>query len=556
MTPALREKVMKGHGLCFSSSLPSEAMESSETLGLGNAKTIKEKTKEDSVTQITYSVLGFPTQPSHLQSNLFNLKYFGSQSSKHYPVLTNPASSFSVYHKHCMQRSLEEQNCSKTRNPLGNSTNAHFNQIINPASREQVEGENLLAVTTHSSSGMGKPLEPRIIESSSVEEKQLSNCKWHWKNGFLSKSLFVTAEKKEGNVFHQAHHNAPERKTGCNPSSKEQELNFRLCQCVNKQQALLSRAKRAQKHLQILLAKHVVKHYNQQIQYFVKHQLQRMKTFHNPSRMSGGSCLRYAEICPENINLEARVNKHLQRDFTVARGEVQLFARSATGLLSHVEKSLDSDATCSSSSEDEEEEISRRVVALNYRSDWQWLVDRAKIGCRWTWLQAQISEMEYKIQQLTDLHRQIHATKGMVILEEMPTPKDIPKKPTQLTGGEALVHTAGHSQAHLERQGAWPENDFEISPSSPTLLLRNIEKQLAGHLDHAIVVAPVILRRRDERGPFLFQQLAARPAAPEEEKERQAKAESFLRFGGEHVRSHQAGSEFPEEKTVQNEDCI
>nr|XP_056717203.1 KAT8 regulatory NSL complex subunit 1-like protein [Euleptes europaea] len=479
MTPALREKVMKGHGICLPPSLSSKAMESSETLGMGNAKTVKEKIKEDSVTQITYSVLGFPTPQSNLQSDLFSLKYFGSQSSKHYPLLTNPNSSFSIYNKHCMQKNLEEQNCFKARNPLFNSTNTHFNQIINSESREQVQGGNLLSVTTQNSSETGKPSEPRITESGHVEERQLPNCKWHWKNGFFSKSLFANTEMKEGNVFHQVHHEALETTMDCSPSSKEQELNFRLLQCVNKQQALLSRAKRTQKHLQILLAKHVVKHCDQQIKYFVKHQLQRMNALHNPSRMSGGSYHRCAEIRTGSNNLEARVNKHLQRDFTVAPGEIQVFTRSATGILSHVEKSLDSDATCSSSSEEDDEQISRRAVALKYRSDWQWLVDRAKIGCCWTWLQAQISEIEYKIQQLTNLHRQIRATKGMVVLEELSTPKDILKKQTQWADGEALLRTTGNSQAHLERRDAWPENDFEISPSSPTLLLRNIEKQSA-----------------------------------------------------------------------------
>ncbi|KAH0621700.1 hypothetical protein JD844_023277 [Phrynosoma platyrhinos] len=107
----------------------------------------------------------------------------------------------------------------------------------------------------------------------------------------------------------------------------------------------------------------------------------------------------------------------------------------------------------------------------NYTSDWKWLVERAKVGCCWTWLQAQISELEYKIQQLTDLHRQIRATKVLLVV-----PKDILKKQT---AQEALLNTTGNSQASLERQDAWPEHDFETSPSSPTLLLRNIEKQSA-----------------------------------------------------------------------------
>lgn len=66
----------------------------------------------------------------------------------------------------------------------------------------------------------------------------------------------------------------------------------------------------------------------------------------------------------------------------------------------------------------------------------------------------------------------------MVILEEFPIPKDILKRQTQLSDQEALLNTTGNSQAPFERQDAWLEHDFEISPSSPTLLLRNIEKQV------------------------------------------------------------------------------
>lgn len=51
------------------------------------------------------------------------------------------------------------------------------------------------------------------------------------------------------------------------------------------------------------------------------------------------------------------------------------------------------------------------VVHSNCSTEWKWLVDRARVGSRWTWLQAQISELEYKIQQLTDVHRQIRASK-------------------------------------------------------------------------------------------------------------------------------------------------
>lgn len=65
-----------------------------------------------------------------------------------------------------------------------------------------------------------------------------------------------------------------------------------------------------------------------------------------------------------------------------------------------------------------------------------------------------------------------------MVLEEFPFPKDILKKQIQLTDQEALLNATGNSQAAIERQDSLPEHDFEMSPSSPTLLLRNIEKQV------------------------------------------------------------------------------
>ncbi|PNJ85133.1 KANSL1L isoform 8, partial [Pongo abelii] len=159
--------------------------------------------------------------------------------------------------------------------------------------------------------------------------------------------------------------------------------------------------------------------------------------------------------------------------------EIQRFAFSATGLLSHVEEGLDSDATDSSSDDDLDEYTLRKNVAVNCSTEWKWLVDRARVGSRWTWLQAQISDLECKIQQLTDIHRQIRASKGIVVLEECQLPKDILKKQIQFADQAASLNILGNPQVPQECQDPVPEQDFEMSPSSPTLLLRNIEKQSA-----------------------------------------------------------------------------
>lgn len=362
MTPALREKAMKSHGIYLSPSLSSRTMESSETLGMGSTRSAKEKVKDGSVTKITCSVLGFPTSQSNHNNDCFNLKLFGSQSSKHYPLLISPNSAFSVNNKNCMLRNSEEHNCSKMRNPLCNSTNTHLSQINNSDSEEQIRGEAFSETTAQNILEMGKLLNSCLSESSNTDERQFPNCKWYRKNGFFGKALFVNTEAKKGELFHQLRHDALEGKMNCNPNSKEQELNFRLLQCVNKQQVLLSRAKRTQKHLQLLLAKHVVKHCDQQMKCFVIHQLQRMKAFHDSNRAWGSSCYNCTDIKSESNNLETNENKGIQHDFSFVPSEIEMFAHTTAGLLSQVD--LDSDVTCSSSSEDDDERISGKVVAV------------------------------------------------------------------------------------------------------------------------------------------------------------------------------------------------
>uniref|UniRef100_A0A8D0KST3 KAT8 regulatory NSL complex subunit 1 like n=1 Tax=Strix occidentalis caurina TaxID=311401 RepID=A0A8D0KST3_STROC len=478
MTPALREAATKGHGIHLSPSLSSRAMESDTALCMENSRAVEEKIKEDSIAQITCSVLGFPTAEPSLRNDIFSVQRFGSPpSSKCYQSVLLMSTNSAFSNKTSKQMKAGEPNCSKMRNSLHNGADTSFGQISHSEPEEQVKGETFSETTSPNLAETQRLLDSNVTESSNAEEMQLLNGKWYKKNGFLGRALEVCAETIKGDLLHQILHGPSEGILSCTP----EEVYARLLQCVTKQQMEISRAKRTQKRLQMLLAKHVIKHCDQQLKCFVKHQLQRMKVFHEPARFLSSSSLRCTEGWPENntTTLESSSSTDVQNGVSVAPGEIRGFALSTGGLLSRVEKDLDSDATCSSSDEDGEEQTVRTTVEASYTSEWKWLADRARIGSRWTWLQAQISELEYKIQQLTDLHRQIRATKGMVILEEFPFPKDILKKQIQLTDQEALLNATGNSQAAIERQDSLPEHDFEMSPSSPTLLLRNIEKQSA-----------------------------------------------------------------------------
>uniref|UniRef100_A0A8C2TTJ1 KAT8 regulatory NSL complex subunit 1 like n=1 Tax=Coturnix japonica TaxID=93934 RepID=A0A8C2TTJ1_COTJA len=416
MTPALREAATKGHGIHLSPSLSSRAMESDTTLCMENSRAVEEKIKEDSIARITCSVLGFPTAEPSLRNNIFSVQHFASPpSSKHYQSVLLMSTNSAFSSKTGKQMKSGEPECSRMRKALHNGANTSFGQISHSGPEQQVKGEAFSETTSPNLAETQRLVDSNVTESSNAEEMRLLNDKWYKKNGFLGRALGVCTETIKGDLLHQILHGPSEGILSCT----REEVYARLLQCVTKQQMEISRAKRTQKRLQMLLAKHVIKHCDQQLKCFVKHQLQRMKVLHKPARFSSNSSLRCAEGWPENTaaTLESSSSADVQNGVCVAPGEIRGFALSAGGLLSRVEKDLDSDATCSSSDEDYDGQTVRTAVEASYTSEWKWLADRARIGSRWTWLQAQISELEYKIQQLTDLHRQIRATKSAQLSE-------------------------------------------------------------------------------------------------------------------------------------------
>lgn len=479
MTPALKEATTKG--ICFSS-LPN-TMESDKMLCMESPRTVDEKLKGgDTFSQM----LGFPTPEPTLNTNFVNLKHFASpQASKHFQtvLLMSSNSTLNKYNENYNQKKVMESNCSKLKNVLCNGSSIQLSKICPSHSENEFIKKELSDTTSQCMKDIQIVLDSNLTKDTNVDRLHLQNCKWYQKNALLDKftdtkikkGLLQCTQKKIG----PSHSDVP---TSSSAAEKEEEVNARLLHCVSKQKILLSQARRTQKHLQMLLAKHVVKHYGQQMKFSMKHQLPTMKIFHEPTTVLSNSLLEHTEIKPE-VNILASENKFwddTNNGFSqCTAAEIQRFALSATGLLSHVEEGLDSDATDSSSDDEVDEYTIRKNVAVNSSTEWKWLVDRAQVGSRWTWLQAQISELEYKIQQLTDIHRQIRASKGIVILEECQLPKDILKKQIQFSNQAVSLNTSVNSQVPQRSEEPLPEHDFEMSPSSPTLLLRNIEKQSA-----------------------------------------------------------------------------
>ncbi|KAL8164697.1 UNVERIFIED_CONTAM: hypothetical protein K2H54_002747 [Gekko kuhli] len=66
-------------------------------------------------------------------------------------------------------------------------------------------------------------------------------------------------------------------------------------------------------------------------------------------------------------------------------------------------------------------------------------MERAAIICRWTWLQAQVSDLEYRIRQQTDVYKQLRASKGPVVLGDLQH-EDLMKQPNRL-GSAAVVNS-------------------------------------------------------------------------------------------------------------------
>ncbi|XP_072760036.1 uncharacterized protein Nsl1 isoform X2 [Anoplolepis gracilipes] len=107
--------------------------------------------------------------------------------------------------------------------------------------------------------------------------------------------------------------------------------------------------------------------------------------------------------------------------------EVESVSGALSTQLHIIESNLDSDCTASSSGGESCDEMQtfnnphQQSLLISKRAAWRYAQDRAGVASRWTWLQAQISDLEYRIRQHNDLQRQIRAAKGLVVLENAET---------------------------------------------------------------------------------------------------------------------------------------
>ncbi|XP_049717574.1 KAT8 regulatory NSL complex subunit 1 isoform X3 [Loxodonta africana] len=207
----------------------------------------------------------------------------------------------------------------------------------------------------------------------------------------------------------------------------------RITALLRRQADIESRARRLQKRLQVVQAKQVERHIQHQLGGFLEKSLSKLPNLESLRPRSQLMLTRKAEAALRKAASETTTSEGLSnflKSDSISE-ELERFTASGIANLRCSEQAFDSDVTDSSSggeSDIEEEELTRadpeqRHVPLRRRSEWKWAADRAAIVSRWNWLQAHVSDLEYRIRQQTDIYKQIRANKGLIVLGEAPSPE-------------------------------------------------------------------------------------------------------------------------------------
>ncbi|KAG6938295.1 KAT8 regulatory NSL complex subunit 1 [Chelydra serpentina] len=201
---------------------------------------------------------------------------------------------------------------------------------------------------------------------------------------------------------------------------------------LRRQADIENRARRLQKRLQVVQAKQVERHIQQQLGGFLEETLSKLPNLDSLRHRSQLMLTRKAEAALRKAASETSTSEGLSsflKSDSISE-ELERFTASGMANLRSSEQAFDSDVTDSSSggeSDIEEEELTKAEpeqhhVPLRRRSEWRWAADRAAIVSRWNWLQAHVSDLEYRIRQQTDIYKQIRANKGLIVLGEASSP--------------------------------------------------------------------------------------------------------------------------------------
>ncbi|KAK9530828.1 hypothetical protein VZT92_012308 [Zoarces viviparus] len=257
----------------------------------------------------------------------------------------------------------------------------------------------------------------------------------------------------------------------CTSSSESLDAHVKERTLLNssRQSEIESRLRRLRKRLQVVQAKQVERHIQQQLGGFLDSALNRLLVSNRKSETATPptATWRTGRHSSSSSNSRDGLGRFLKSGSMPL--ELERLYLSGSANLHSAEGAFDSDVTESSSGGDsdlEEEELTRvdieqRHVKIWKRAESRYTVERAAIISHWNWLQAHISDLEYRIRQQTDIYRQIRASKGSVELGGVSGGTEVKAEPvhTPDVGSERLEHTgpAHTGSAHIPstEPGPW-----------------------------------------------------------------------------------------------------
>ncbi|NWH89181.1 KANL1 protein, partial [Aegithalos caudatus] len=292
---------------------------------------------------------------------------------------------------------------------------------------------------------------------------------------------------------------------------------------LRRQADIESRARRLQKRLQVVQAKQVERHIQQQLGGFLEKTLSKLPALDSLRHRSQLMLTRKAEAALRKAASETVTSEGLSnflKSDSISE-ELERFTASGMANLRSSEQAFDSDVTDSSSggeSDVEEEELTKADpeqphVPLRRRAEWRWAADRAAIVSRWNWLQAHVSDLEYRIRQQTDIYKQLRASKGLIVLGEASPPEpagDDSSRPVRaevkLEPGAERLSVSGSQP--LENLGISAANTPESHPAKPcgaprpvNGVINTLQPGLAEHAQGDGQEAEELLHKRQRLAP-------------------------------------------------------
>ena len=186
------------------------------------------------------------------------------------------------------------------------------------------------------------------------------------------------------------------------------------------------RYRRLQSRINKLRAEKLAAHATEQLQAVVGACDQRRARLHGEAGVKKEEEDKEAPAAQKVDEAEERAMRRLTKVKRVQKSKSDEVLGEVRAAVRHVQHLADPEATESSSGGDsaDEQDVnpSNRdatlFAPLQERAAYQWFSNRAQLASQWVWLQAQVSDLEYKIRQHTELYRAQRASKGPVLLGE------------------------------------------------------------------------------------------------------------------------------------------